>query len=143
MTKRWLAGLAIFALGFGSAHVMRVATADAGGGGMMDEGLFFVEHPDRFEVVNTGTHDFLLIVDRKAGTGIIEPETASATGSASVFKEGLNKLIVARIQSIGELKLVQPPFRECRPDFQDCFGPDPILPPRPPRKSIFLGPQGM
>lgn len=139
MKTHWLAGVALFTLGFACAHVIRVDTAGAAGDGMLDEGLQLIEHDDALELVDSGNHRFLLLVTRKLGATVAEPEITYASGSAKVTKEALESLTVVRLVARAELSptLGQ---RECRPDFEDCVEPDPLPAPRPPRPMIFLKP---
>lgn len=142
MKNRWLAGAALFALGFACAHLTKVGTADAAdtaGDAMLDEGLQIIEHDDTLELVDSGNHRYLLLVTRKLGADVPEPEIAYASGSAKVSKEALESLTVVRLVARAELSPTLDQ-RECRPDFEDCVEPDPLPFPRPPRPMIFLKP---
>ena len=138
MKTRWLAGFAIFALGFACAQVIKVNPAGAGDG-MLDEGLQVIEHSDKFELNNTGLYRYLLVVQPKAGATVSMPDLSSAMGSVSVAKDGLESVTVLKIQPLGKLT---PGVLDagCMPGIEDCVGPQPLLPPRPPRYEIELGP---
>lgn len=139
MKTRWLAGLALFALGFACAHVMRIDTADAALEATLDEGLSYVEHEDVFELIDSGSHRYLLLVTRKEDASVSEPEVTYASGSVKVTKESLESLTVVRLVARAELAPAHDQ-RECAPDFEDCVEPDPLPAPRPPRPMIFLKP---
>lgn len=140
MMTRWLAGFAIFALGFGCAQVMKVTAAGAEDG-MLDEELQVLEHPDRLEFVNSGLYRYLLVVQPKAGATVSMPDLSSAMGSVSVDKDGLDGVTVLKFQPFGKISPDQDiPEWECNPGFEDCVGPEPIMPPRPPKKIIELDP---
>ena len=131
MAKRWLAGVALFVLGFGSAQVMHVATADAQDT-EMDEGAELIDHGDEYEIVNTGPYAYLIEVNLKPGFGEDEPVITHKTGSAVISKDGLDDLSIFRISTVGKVvPTVHPPFRICDPpmDFEDCPLPRPQPPP--------------
>lgn len=138
MTTRWLAGLALFALGFGCAQVMRVPPAGAEDG-VLDEGLRLIDHPNRFELVNSGLHRYVLVVQSKAGATVSLPDLSSAMGSVSVDKDGLEGVTVLKVQSLGKISPDENPL-DCLPGIEDCVGPEPLLPPRPPKHLIELDP---
>lgn len=138
---RWLAGLAIFALGFGCAQVMRVTPADAADD--LGEGLQILDHDDSFELVNTGLYRYLLVVQPKAGATVSLPDISSATESVSVPKDGVDSVTVIRLVPVKDVGVRQPPQRDCKPGIEDCVGPEPILPPRPPKKVIELDPSSI
>lgn len=136
MRNRWLAGVAIFALGFGCAQMMKVTTADAAGGGMMDEGLQFIEHPNSFELINTGDERYLVIVGNKVPA--LNPQIQWVERSLVIPKDGLIEARVSKIQDLGILTNTVPPFRECFPRFEDCVEPwEPLPRPRPPQPIIL------
>lgn len=137
MTTRWLAGFLIFALGFGCAQVMKVTPAGAEDG-MLDEGLQVIEHPHKFELINTGLYRYLLIVQPKAGATASMPDISAVTGTVSVAKKNLEGVTVLKLQPLGKIG----PEEDwgCHPGLEDCVGPEPILPPRPPKYEIELGP---
>lgn len=139
MTTRWLAGLAIFALGFGCAQVMKVTTAGAQDD-MLDEGLRYIEHPDKLELINTGDYRYLLVVQPKAGATVSLPDISAVTGSVSVDKGGVESVTVIRLQPVGKLGPGGLWEAGCMPGIEDCVGPEPILPPRPPKYDIELDP---
>lgn len=138
MKTRWLAGVAIFALGFGCAQVMKTTTADASGGTVVDEGLNVIDHEDRFELVNTGEARYLVIVAQKDGLPVADPQIEAMEGSLTVPKDGLVEARIARIQYLGVLTNARPPYRECNPSIEDCVEPwEPLPSPRPPKPFIL------
>jgi len=139
MTTRWLAGFALFALGFGCAQMMKVTPAGAEDG-TLDEGLRLIEHPGRFELVNSGLYRYLLVVQPKAGATVSRPNLSSAMGSVSVDKDGLEGVTVLKFQSVGKISPDDNPLWDCMPGIEDCVGPEPLLPPRPPKYLIELDP---
>ena len=140
MTTRRLAGFAIFALGFGCAQVMKVAPAGADDG-MLDEGLQVIEHADKFELINTGLYRYLLVVQPKEGATVSMPYLSAVTGQVSVAKKDVEGVTVLKLQPVGKISPDQDiPEWECHPGLEDCVGPEPILPPRPPKYEIELGP---
>jgi hypothetical protein len=137
MTSRWLAGLAIFALGFGCAQMMKVTAANAADDGMPDEEFRFVDHGDSYELINTGTKRLLIMVELKEGVPLPEPQIEAMEGSAIIMKEGL---AYARIASLEELDLSE---RECNPIYEDCVEPEAPFPspgPRPRMEAYFVHP---
>jgi hypothetical protein len=139
MMTRWLAGFAIFALGFGCAQVMKVAPAGAEDG-MLDEGLQVIEHADKFELINTGLYRYLLVVQPKTGAPVTMPDISAVTGTVSVDKKGVEGVTVIRLQPLGKITPGDLHDWGCNPGIEDCVGPEPILPPRPPKYEIELGP---
>lgn len=137
---RWLAGFAIFALGFGCAQVMKVTPAGAQDG-MLDEDLQVIEHPDRLELVNKGLYRYLLVVQPKAGATVSMPDLSSAMGSVSIDKDGVEGVTVLKLQPLGKISPGDLEDPGCNPGIEDCVGPEPILPPRPPKKTIELDPR--
>ena len=123
MRNRWLTGLAIFALGFGCAQMMKVTEANA-----QDEtdGFQIVDHGNRYELINTGDIRVLAMVEYKEGMPAPEPEIGAVEGSLTVMKYGLSKVRLARLE---DLELSE---RECNPVFEDCVEPgDPFPSPGP------------
>ena len=138
MTTRWLAGVAIFALGFGCAQMMKVTTADASDDLVVDETLQIVDHDDRFELINTGGENYLVIVERKLGTPAPDPQIEWAQGSLTIFKDGLGEARIAKVQGLGILANRNPPYRDCNPIYEDCVEPrDPIIFPKPPKPFLL------
>jgi hypothetical protein len=136
MKNRWLAGVAIFALGFGCSQMMEMSTADATEGGMLDEGLNLVEHPNSFELINTGDARYLVIVGNKAPA--IDPQIQWVEGSLVIPKLGLIEARVSKLQDLGIITNHNPPYRECNPSFEDCVEPwEPLPRPRPPQPFIL------
>lgn len=122
MTSRWLAGLAIFALGFGCAQMMKVTAADAADDEVPDQGFQFVDHGDSYEFINTGDKRLLITVEYKEGMPLPEPEIGAVEGSLIILKDGLSQLRLTRLE---DLELSE---RECNPIYEDCVEPDVPLP---------------
>lgn len=140
MRIHWLAGLTLFALGFGCAQVMRVTTAGAAEDGVVEEGLRFVETPSAFDLTNTGTKHYLIVIDRDENADVDEPQAKSESGSTAISKKGLKNLTLIELRALGQLTPGDPKARECNPEFEDCPSPEPLPPPRPPRM-VFLQPE--
>lgn len=139
MKTRWLAGMALFALGFGTAQWMKITPADAADGGMIDEGLHLFESEDGFELVNSGDGRYLVVVHEKDGAD--DPQLEWAEGSLFIAKDGLVEAQISRVRDLGALRSSVPPYRECTPAIEDCFEPlEPIVFPRPP-KPFLLKPE--
>src|SRR5215204_3022353 len=100
MRNRWLAGLAIFALGFGCAQMMKVTAANAAEDEMPDDGFQIVDHGNRFELINTGDTRVLAMVEYKEGMPAPEPEIGAVEGSLTVMKYGLSKVRLARLEDL-------------------------------------------
>jgi hypothetical protein len=131
-TKRWFAGVAIFALGFGCAQVMTKADAQDT---EMEDGLHFSDTGDSYIVTNTGEFGYLAVVNRSSGTQVLEPLFASKQETAEFSKQDLIDITIHRISTVGKLVPTQhPPFSVCDPpqDFVDCPlpRPEPFPPPR-------------
>lgn len=137
MMTRWFAGLTLFALGFGCAHMVKVTTADAAEDGVVEEGLQFVETQTAFELTNTGKKHYLIVIDRSEQADIAEPQATSASGNVAISKDGLKKLTLIELRALGQLTPGDPKARECNPEFEDCPSPEPLPPPRPPRMVYF------
>lgn len=124
MRNRWLAGLALFALGFGSAQVMKVTAAHAQD--EMPDGFQIVDHGNRYELINTGDRRVLAMVEYKEGMPAPAPEIGAVERSLTVMKYGLSKVRLAWLE---DLELSE---RECNPVFEDCVEPgDPFPSPGP------------
>jgi hypothetical protein len=134
MTQRWLAGIAIFALGFGCAQVMQVTTADAQDT-EMEDGLQYSDTGESYVVTNTGEFAYLAVVHRTSGTQVLEPSFGSKSETAEFSKQDLVDITIHRITPVGKLvPTEQPQFTLCDPpqDFEDCPypRPEPFPPPR-------------
>jgi hypothetical protein len=140
MAKSWLAGVALFAFGFGCAQVMHVATADAQDT-EMEEGFQYVDHGDKYELINTSGNAYMVRVKRKPGFAGFEPQVKLEAASAMISKDGLEDLSIFRITTVGKLVAsVHPPFRICDPpqNFVDCPLPRPDPP--PPEPMVLIEP---
>lgn len=139
MKTRWLAGLALFALGFGTAQWMKITPADASDGGMIDEGLHLFERDNGFELVNSGDGRYLVVVHEKYG--VDDPQLEWVEGTLFIPRNGLIEAQVSKVRDLGTVRNTVPPYRECNPAIEDCFEPDePIVFPRPP-KPFMLKPE--
>lgn len=138
MKTRWLAGVAIFALGFGCAQVMKITTAGADDGALIDDGLSFIDNGNSFELINTGDDRYLVLVQHKDEIPAPDPKIEQVEGSLTISKEGLIEARISRIQDLGILALTMPPYRDCHPGIEDCVEPWKPLPgPRPPKPFII------
>ena len=138
MTTRWLAGVAIFALGFGCAQMMKVTAADAADDVVVDDQLQIVDRGDRFELINTGGDYYLVLVERKHGMPAPDPQIEWVKGSLNVFKYGLGEARIAKVNGLGILSNNNPPYRDCHPAVEDCVEPrDPLIFPKPPKPTII------
>lgn len=142
MKMRWLAGLTLFALGFGCAQMMKITPAEAEDG-IVEEGLRFLENPSAFELTNTGSKHYLVVVDRDADAQVDEPQAISKTGSVTISKEGLKALTLIELRAVAQLIPGNPEARECNPEFEDCPSPEPLPEPRPPRMVFFKPERGI
>lgn len=137
MTSRWLAGLAIFALGFGCAQMMKVTVANAQDE-MPDEGFHVVDHGNSYEFINTGNERLLITIEYDEGMPLPKPEIGAVEGSLVIMKEGLSQVRLAKLE---DLELSE---RECNPIYEDCVEPEAPLPkpgPRPKHLQVnFLYP---
>lgn len=139
MKNRWLAGVTLFALGFGCSQMLKMTAANAtaaAAGGLIDEGLDLIEHPTKFELVNTGTARYLIIVGTR--TPAIDPQIQWVEGSFVIPKDGLTEARISKIQDLGIITNHNPPYRDCRPSFEDCVEPwEPLPRPRPPQPVVL------
>ncbi|HYN21856.1 MAG TPA: hypothetical protein VE078_12915 [Thermoanaerobaculia bacterium] len=139
--KRWLAGIAIFALGFGCANIMQVTTADAQDT-EMEDGLHYSDTGGSYVVTNTGEFAYLAVVHRNSGTQVSEPLFGSKAETAEFSKQDLVDVTIHRITPVGRLvPTEQPQFVLCDPpqDFVDCPVPRPL--PFPPPPMMFIEPK--
>ena len=111
MSGRWLAGAFLFALGFGSALLVRLPaanaanTADVPAREVAVEGtpLKYVDGQDDFRLkVPAGVKtEYLIAVARKPGTGVIlDPQISDRTGEAVYSKKGLQTLTIYEVKPL-------------------------------------------
>ena len=133
MSHRWLAGILVFALGFGSAFLMRIGRADAAPtDGEVEPGLAYSDSATSFKLVNSGTKNYLVIVTRKQSMiPTSDPLVTYAAGSSTFSKDYLQSLRIYRVTPVGELQ-VTGGFRPCNGGPDDCPLPQPLPPPPPP-----------
>ena len=130
MSKRWLSGFLIFALGFGCAFLVTTATAqEALEEGEVEEGLDYVNAPEKFKLVNWGDQGYVVMVTRKPGIPQAEPPVSYRTGVITISKNGLDTLTIYRLVPVTQLDGV---LRPCDQAFWDCPWRSPIPPPPPP-----------
>lgn len=133
MSHRWLAGILIFTLGFGSACLMRIGSANAASNeGEVEPGLVYSDSPTTFKLVNSGDKNYVVIVTRKPGMiPASDPLVTYAAGSSSFSKNDLQSLRIYRVTPVGELQATIG-FRPCNGGPDDCPLPQPLPPPPPP-----------
>jgi hypothetical protein len=113
MSGRWLAGAFLFALGFGSALLVRLPAADAANAAnaadaapkeVAVEGtsLKYVDGQDfRLKIPAGVKTEYLIAVTRKAGTGVtLEPQISAKTGEAVYSKKGLQSVTVFEVKPL-------------------------------------------
>jgi hypothetical protein len=136
MSKRWLSGFLIFALGFGSASLVTIATAqDVPEEGELEEGLDYVNAPDKFKLVNSGDRAYVVMVTRRSGVPAAEPQVSYTSDVITISKNGLDTLTVYRIVPVTQLDGV---LRPCDEAFWDCPWRSPIPPPPPPTVTFSI-----
>lgn len=133
MSRRWLAGAVLFALGFGCAKLVTLPAAGAAPAeGVVDGTLEFVDGVDDFKLIYPpgGEAEYLVVVERKAELGsTADPQISYDTGSAVISKQDLVNLTVFRVESL--LKW------EGNVEFCDPGGPVQCTLPPPPRPPIW------
>jgi hypothetical protein len=147
MTKRWITGILLFALGCCSSFVVRLAAAAAASpreGNV--ERLHYVDGASDFTLTyptgNTSGAAYLVMATRKPGTP--QPAAVQAaylTGSLAVAKKGLQSVTIFRVTPLG---VWQDGYRPCH-NLSDCPVPRPL--PRPPSpikpEPSFIFPAGV
>jgi hypothetical protein len=140
MTRRWLAGIVLFALGFGSSSLIQRVTADTPPPreGNLDAVLHYVDGADLTLKYPQGTSTYLLAVKRTGAGQEPEEQISYKTGSAVIPKKGLSSVTIFRLVPIG---IWQNGFRPCH-GLTDCPVPRPLPPPPPPImiKTLVLDP---
>lgn len=143
MPKQWLAGIAIFALGFGCAQVMQVTTADAQDT-ELEDGLQYFDTGESYVVTNSSEFAYLAVVRRDSDAQVLETFFGSKAETAEFSKQDLVDITLHRITPVGRLAPTQQPqVVLCDPpeDFVDCPYPRPR--PFPPPEMMFIEPKGM
>lgn len=136
MLNRWFAGVVIFALGFGCARVMTPTSAEAKSADL-EPGLKYMDNGTEYEVTNAGESAYLAVVDRKAGSEVVEPQLGLKTGTAVFTKKDLERLTIFRVTPVAFLDpSLTPSGRDCHPGFEDC----PLPQPDPPPPFMFIAP---
>ena len=116
MKARWLAGAVLFALGFGSALLVRLPAADAADVPAREvaiegtplkyvDGQYF-----RLKVPAGVKTEYLIAVARKPGAGVtFEPQISARTGEAVFSKKGLQTLTVFEVKPLVQWQSAPPP----------------------------------
>jgi hypothetical protein len=106
MSTRWLPGILLFALGFGSAVLVRLPEADAADAaaeeGVVEGNLKFIDGADfRLVYPPGGKTDYLIVVSRKSGTVKDSPPRISYhTGAAAFAKKDLQNVTVYHVKPL-------------------------------------------
>lgn len=102
MTTRWLAGAVLFALGFGSALLVRLPAADAAVKEEVVEGtLKYIDGEDfRLKYPPGGKTDYLVAVARKPGAPAPNPQVSYKVGEAVFSKKDLQSLTVFQVKPL-------------------------------------------
>lgn len=139
MRSRWMIGFTLFALGFGTAFLLRLPRAEGSDGWKWYEPELGVQDlPDRIAVHNASSaYSYLMMVQPKTGSDP-EPPATFGEGTATVPKTGLASVTIYRLEPVA---LWMPP------GFRPCSGPIdcvliPPLPPLPQPQPRFLVPGG-
>jgi hypothetical protein len=130
MSQRWLSGFLIFALGFGCASLVTVATAQEvpEERGELEEGLDYVNTENEVRLVNSGKDVYVVMVQRSPGTSPAEAPVSYRKGVTTVPRSGLTSLKIYRLVAISELE--EDFWRPCLG--ADCTWIGPLPPPPPP-----------
>ena len=115
MKARWLAGAVLFALGFGSALLVRLPAADAADapaseGTIEGTPLKYVDGEDFRVKVPAGVKtEYLITVARKPGAGVTpEPQISARTGEAVFSKKGLQTLTIFEVKPLVQWQSAPP-----------------------------------
>jgi hypothetical protein len=140
MSKRWVAGVLLFALGFGSAFLVRLGSAEAQGtsSGEAEKGSLRYTVGNEFTLTNISKNKAYLAVAR--GKGGNEPQLLNKFGAAVFSKK--DPVYVYRLTPVGVWGEAR--FRPCH-DWELCPVPQPIPPPPPPLRitAVFIEPRDM
>jgi hypothetical protein len=144
MSKRWLTGVLIFALGFGCPSLVTSATAQEvrEDRGELEDGLSYINSERDITLVNTGKDVYIVMVQREPGTTPAEVPVSYMEGTVRLSGYGLSKAILYRLEPISVLE---------RNFWRPCLGADcsfigPLPPPPPPTappnpSAVFLQPE--
>ncbi|HWM94573.1 MAG TPA: hypothetical protein VN493_27715 [Thermoanaerobaculia bacterium] len=104
MKTRWFAGALLFILGFGSAMLVRLPSANANATqGVVDGTLKYDDGPDEFRLSYPpgGKAKYLAVVTRDPDMVIIdEPLITYVAGEAAFSKEGLESVTVLKVEPL-------------------------------------------
>lgn len=143
MSKRWLSGVLICALGVGCASLAAVATAqEVPDEGELEAGLSYVNTEREFTLVNTGKDVYLVMVQRGPGIAPAEGPVSYRDGTVRLSGYGLSRAVAYRLEPIAVL--ADQLWRSCA--MGDCSFIGPLPPPQPPEgppdpSAVFLQPQ--
>ncbi len=146
MSKRWLSGVLIFALGFGCTSLVATAAAQevpAEETGTLEEGLDYVNTENEIRLINRGKNIYVFMVQRRSGLLPADTPVLYTDDAVTIARYGLNKLVAYRLEPIAILE------RSWRPCFgADCSWIGPLPPPPPPivppdLAALFLTPSGL
>jgi hypothetical protein len=137
MSKRWFAGVLLFALGFGSAFLVRLGSAEAQptSSGEVETGLRYTVG-NGFTLANTGNKAYLAVVTSTGGAG---PQILQKSGTAEFSKK--DTVNIYRLVPVG---IWATKFRPCH-EWELCPAPSPEPPPPPPLRlsALFLKPRDL
>lgn len=144
MSKRWLSGALISALGFGCAFQVTNANAQEipEEMGTLEAGLTYTNTEREVTLVNTGKDVYLVMVQREPGIEPAEGPILYRDGTLRLSGYGLNRLVAYRLEPIAVL--ADQLWRSCA--MGDCSFIGPLPPPQPPTgppdpSAVFLSPQ--
>ena len=140
MTRRWLVGLFLFALGFGSSALVQRATASsrktAAAGGLIEGGLSYVDSPTDLTFQYTaGDATYLVVESRVPGAAPVDGPILVQSGTVKIPKFRMQSLTIYRLSLVASAD----GGRVCIPP--DLIGECPTempLPPRPPLQPLDL-----
>jgi hypothetical protein len=143
MSKRWLSGVLIFALGFGFPCLVTNATAQdvPEDRGELEDGLGYINTARAITLINTGEHVYVVMVQREPGTTPAAVPLSYNGGTITVAGYGLSRLVAYRLEPIAIL--TNDFWRPCMG--ADCTWIGPLPPPPPPivppeLSAVFLAP---
>lgn len=143
MSKRWLSGVLIFALGCGCASLVTNAIAqEPSDMEELEKGLSSINTERDVTLVNSGKYVYVVMVQRERGITPAEEPISYRGGTVRLSKYSLSKAVAYRLEPVavlqGEL------WRTCA--MGDCSFIGPLPPPPPPPdlpdpSAVFLEPQ--
>lgn len=144
MSKRWLSGVLIFALGFGCPSLVTNATAQEppSDRGELEEGLGYISTERAITLVNRGKYVYLIMVQHGPGTTLAELPPPYNEGILSLSGFNVSQAIAYRLEPVAILS--DDFWRPCMG--ADCTWIGPLPPPPPPiappgTSAVFLAPQ--